>query len=185
MLIGSSLTMATAVTASSNQALLFPVKFKINDQLKEIGSEYATLNYEGHVYVPIRFVAESLGAGVGYNGESKEVIVKQGQLDIVDSNPNAKDDMQVGNLILVKEGNQTKVSGVFKIPRQAKIGANLAFLNDKGEQLGFVMFNDTYEAGTRSFELLGDGDFVNYSSVKLHVGYFNGWRDEGNMPKYK
>ncbi|NEW07325.1 hypothetical protein GK047_15065 [Paenibacillus sp. SYP-B3998] len=132
--------------------------------------------------VPIRFVAESLGASIAYNGDSKEVIVKQGQLDIVDPNPLAKDNMQVGSLILTKEGAQTKVAGVFKIPRNAQIGANLVFLNSKGEQTGFVTFNDSFDAGTHNFELLGDGDFMNYASTTLHVGYFNGWLDSGNRP---
>ncbi|WP_312117985.1 stalk domain-containing protein [Brevibacillus reuszeri] len=36
----------------------------MNGQNKEIGSEYTVLNNNGHAYVPVRFVAESLGLGI-------------------------------------------------------------------------------------------------------------------------
>jgi hypothetical protein len=45
---------------------LFPASFEVNGQTKQLGSEYTVLNYNGHAYVPVRFVAESLGAGVRY-----------------------------------------------------------------------------------------------------------------------
>lgn len=57
----------------SIQAYLFPVKFVINGQNKQPDGEYATLNYNGHVYVPVRFVAEAMGGVVGYEEESGTV----------------------------------------------------------------------------------------------------------------
>ncbi|WP_088830560.1 stalk domain-containing protein [Paenibacillus tyrfis] len=183
--IGISLSAVTIVgAANSIKALLFPVSYKINDQTKTLGNDYVTLNYDSHVYVPIRFVAEVLGAGVAYDEGTKEVIVKQGQLDIMDPDLLVKEDMQVGNLILTKEGDKTRVSGSFKISRRAEIGTNLAFFNDKDEKLGCVVISGQYDGGIHSFEALGDGDFVNYSKAKLHVAYFNGWRDPGNQPNY-
>jgi hypothetical protein len=58
------------------QAYLFPAKIEINGQSKELPSEYKVLNYNGHAYVPIRFIGESLGLGVRYTNsiESGKVI---------------------------------------------------------------------------------------------------------------
>jgi hypothetical protein len=64
---GIALTATTAVYASDTiQAYLFPAKFEVNGQSKELNSEYKVLNYNGHAYVPIRFIGESLGLGVRY-----------------------------------------------------------------------------------------------------------------------
>lgn len=67
LVCGMGLTATTAVYALETiQAYLFPVRYEFNGQAKELDSEYATLNYNGHAYVPVRFVAESLGVGVRY-----------------------------------------------------------------------------------------------------------------------
>ncbi|MEK3910415.1 stalk domain-containing protein [Paenibacillus sp. FSL H7-0331] len=67
LVCGILVTASTAAYASDTiQAYLFPVGFELNGQDKKLDNEYATLNYKGHAYVPIRFVAESLGMGVRY-----------------------------------------------------------------------------------------------------------------------
>jgi hypothetical protein len=64
---GIALTATTAVYASDTiQTYLFPAKIEINGQSKELPSEYKVLNYNGHAYVPVRFIGESLGLGVRY-----------------------------------------------------------------------------------------------------------------------
>jgi hypothetical protein len=64
---GIILTASTAVYASDTiQAYLFPVTIEFNGHDKKLDSEYKVLNYNGHAYVPVRFVAESLGVGVRY-----------------------------------------------------------------------------------------------------------------------
>jgi hypothetical protein len=68
LICGICLTAATTVYASDTiQAYLFPTKFEINGQSKELDSEYKVLNYNGHTYVPIRFVAECLDIGIKYS----------------------------------------------------------------------------------------------------------------------
>jgi hypothetical protein len=65
---GIALTATTAAYASDTiQAYLFPAKIEINGQSKELPSEYKVLNYNGHAYVPIRFIAESLDLGIKYS----------------------------------------------------------------------------------------------------------------------
>ncbi|NRF89843.1 hypothetical protein HQN89_02160 [Paenibacillus frigoriresistens] len=67
LICGIALTATTAVYASESiQAYLFPAKIEINGQSKELSNEYKVLNYNGHAYVPIRFIGESLGLGVVY-----------------------------------------------------------------------------------------------------------------------
>ncbi|SFM20356.1 Copper amine oxidase N-terminal domain-containing protein [Paenibacillus sp. 1_12] len=64
---GILVTASTAAYASDTiQAYLFPVGFEVNGQDKKLDNEYTVLNYNGHAYVPIRFVAENLGMGVRY-----------------------------------------------------------------------------------------------------------------------
>lgn len=52
------------------------VKYKFNGEEKQLPSGYTTLNYEGHTYVPARFVAEELGAEVDWDVNSNTVIIK-------------------------------------------------------------------------------------------------------------
>lgn len=63
LLVGAIASFSTAAIASDTiQALIFPAKITINGVPKEIGDEYRILNVDGHVYVPIRYVAENTGA---------------------------------------------------------------------------------------------------------------------------
>ncbi|MDF2653426.1 MAG: copper amine oxidase-like protein, partial [Paenibacillus sp.] len=71
VLISSSVVCAS----DTIQAYLFPVKYVINGQIKELNSEYTTLNYNGHAYVPLRFFAESLGAKVNYHENETAITI--------------------------------------------------------------------------------------------------------------
>ncbi|WP_199613794.1 stalk domain-containing protein [Paenibacillus alkalitolerans] len=61
--------------SDSIKSLLFPVKIIINGENKHLGNEYVVLNYKNHAYVPLRFVAENLGATAKYNAKSKEISI--------------------------------------------------------------------------------------------------------------
>ncbi len=71
VLISSSVVYAS----DTIQAYLFPVKYVINGQIKELNSEYTTLNYNGHAYVPLRFIAESLDAKVNYHKKETAITI--------------------------------------------------------------------------------------------------------------
>lgn len=76
LICGIGLTATTAVYAADTiQAFLFPTKFEVNGQNKEIGREYTVLNYNGHAYVPVRFVAESLGLGIRYTDKDNVISI--------------------------------------------------------------------------------------------------------------
>ncbi|WP_282943010.1 stalk domain-containing protein [Paenibacillus sp. RC67] len=57
---------SVAVAATQFNVSLFPSEFIFNGVNKPVPSEYEVFNYNGHVYVPIRYVTESMGATVGF-----------------------------------------------------------------------------------------------------------------------
>ncbi|MGO4498419.1 ankyrin repeat domain-containing protein [Paenibacillus sp. 2RAB27] len=79
MVLGAGITFSTAVYASDAiQAMKYQVEFLFNGVTKQLDSEYTVLNYNGHAYVPIRFVAESMRAHVEFNEADKQISIKYG-----------------------------------------------------------------------------------------------------------
>lgn len=166
---------SVAFASSSIQALLFPASFEINGKAIALNADYKVLNVDGYDYVPIRFVADNLGATIDYDAELKKVIVKNRGLDLTD--PNYKG-ISVGNLILTKSGGSTKVTGqlsMFNVGNsQNKIEATLSFYNDKSEKIGNVVIKgDNFESEKRTFVVEGLGDFRAYTTVNLHITAVN------------
>lgn len=177
LLCGIIISTSSIVYASDFiQTTFFPAKFIINGQSKELNSEYTILNYNNHAYVPIRFVAENMGAIVDYNDNTKTISINNISEDSLTIKDPEENFVRVGNLNLTKEGNNTRVTGNIEIslPGTNTIGANLSFYNEKGEKIGFVVISGDIPQGIQRFEVTGTGDFTNYSSVKLNVGYLNG-----------
>lgn len=52
----------------------FPAKIIINGEHRLVDEEYTTLNYKGHAYVPVRFIAEALHSKVNYRGDQEKII---------------------------------------------------------------------------------------------------------------
>lgn len=78
MLLLFSVLLAPAVLAANEVvAVLFPAQLRFNGETKAAGQGgQAVLNYDNRVYVPLRFVAESMGADVHYAERSRTVSVK-------------------------------------------------------------------------------------------------------------
>ncbi len=77
MLFGGLLACTSVVYASEGiEAYLFPVTYEVNGQAVDANG-YITLNYEGHAYVPIRFISESLGSTVKYHDGEKRISITQ------------------------------------------------------------------------------------------------------------
>jgi hypothetical protein len=166
---------SVAFASGSIQALLFPASFEINGNNIGLNNDYKVLNLDGHAYVPIRFIAENLGATIDYDAESQKIFVKNRTLDLVD--PDYKG-ITVGNLILTKDGNNTKVTGQLRMAgvgsSKNMIGANLTFYNDKSEKIGDIAINgNDFGVDSQTFVSEGSGDFRAYSAVNLHIGAVN------------
>lgn len=73
-LCGLLIASASAVYASDViNVTLFPAKYEFNGVSIEQNDEYQTFNFNGRVYVPIRFVAENLDAVVAYDEATKGI----------------------------------------------------------------------------------------------------------------
>lgn len=59
---------STTVSAAVNyvKAVLFPVQVSVNDADQHIPTGSEIINYNDQTYVPLRFIAEKLGARIGY-----------------------------------------------------------------------------------------------------------------------
>jgi hypothetical protein len=179
LMCGIGLTATTAVYAADTiQAYLFPAKFVFNGQDKELDSEYTTLNYNGHAYVPIRFIAENMGATVGYDDELKKITVDYETFDGLNlKDAWLNDFIKVGNLQLYHEDNQTKVVGQVKLKENTATGyqvsCTLNFYDENGEIIGKASeVNIKMDGGQiKTFEAVGNGDFTNYAIATLDAGY--------------
>ncbi|MFD0677242.1 MULTISPECIES: stalk domain-containing protein [unclassified Paenibacillus] len=165
-----------AFASDSIHALLFPAHFEINGSKISMNDEYKVLNVDGHAYVPVRFVAEQLGATIDYDQEQQKIFVKNRKLDLSDPDYNG---ILVGNLILTKNGSNTKVTGQLQIEgvgnTKNTVEATLAFYNDNSEKIGEVAIHgDDFGVDAQTFISEGLGDFRAYSTVNLHVGHVNG-----------
>ncbi|WP_187273941.1 stalk domain-containing protein [Paenibacillus sp. N3.4] len=76
VVVGGILSLTSVVAASDSiQAYLFDVHFSINGQGTVVDKGYSVLNYNGSAYVPVRFIAEQLGASVDYSAVNKEIVI--------------------------------------------------------------------------------------------------------------
>ncbi|WNQ09621.1 stalk domain-containing protein [Paenibacillus aurantius] len=109
LVCGIVLTATTAAYASDTiQAYLFPAKFVINGETKNPSdSGYQTLNYDGHAYVPIRYIAENMGSKVAYDEVSQTITVDNG-FNVIDINNR---EISAGHLAVTKEGNHSVING--------------------------------------------------------------------------
>ncbi|AEI43907.1 stalk domain-containing protein [Paenibacillus mucilaginosus] len=72
----AALSAGTAASAADSvQAVLFDAAYRFGGKLAQVGGEYVSLNYNGHAYVPIRFIAEQAGLKVEYDESSRTVNV--------------------------------------------------------------------------------------------------------------
>ncbi|WP_192702128.1 stalk domain-containing protein [Paenibacillus sp. OAS669] len=167
---------SVAFASDSIQAVLFPAHFEINGSRVSLNDDYKVLNVDGHAYVPIRFVAENLGATIDYDQDTQKILVKNRSLDL--SDPDHKG-IWAGNLILTKDGGSTKVTGQLKMEGVGNttntVGATLTFYNDNNEKIGEASIHgDDFGVDAQTFVSEGLGDFRSYSTVNLHVNHVNG-----------
>ncbi|NRF89849.1 ankyrin repeat domain-containing protein [Paenibacillus frigoriresistens] len=171
LICGVFLAATTAVYASDTiQAYLFSVRYEFNGQTKELDSEYTTLNYNGHAYVPIRFLAENTGANVEYVDATKTIYVVNGKMDIKD--PNIKT-VTIGNLILIYDATSdlTNISGKLDLlsTESQHIQGELLFYDQQNKLISRIAINNYYQSGINTFTDQKNGNFTNYASVKLII----------------
>ncbi|NOU67046.1 hypothetical protein GC096_23675 [Paenibacillus sp. LMG 31461] len=119
IVVGMFLSISTAVFASESvQTYLFPAFFKINGQNVPLDDkEYAVLNYQGHAYVPVRFIAEQLGAFVDYTDEGtyKDITINHFPSNVPILEDDKYANIHFGLLDLYLDGGYTGIRGLLAL----------------------------------------------------------------------
>ncbi|WP_379137255.1 stalk domain-containing protein [Paenibacillus sp. sgz500958] len=176
LICGVVITCSSAAFASGSiQAVLFPAVFQINEHTVPLSKDYKVVSLDGHAYVPVRFVAEHLGAVIGYDPELQSIQIKNGALNLTDPDYTG---ISVGNLVLTKSGSGTNVTGQLRLEgvgnTQNKITATVSFYNDNSQKIGSVTINgNAFGVDAKTFNSYGTGDFRAYSAVNLHIDAVN------------
>ncbi|QRG69685.1 copper amine oxidase N-terminal domain-containing protein [Brevibacillus choshinensis] len=176
LIIGAALASSTVAFASSSiLAYLFPVQFEINGQSVPMSKEVTVLKVDGRAYVPIRFIADHLGATIGYEDAAKKIIIKNQMLDITDP---AYKSISAGNLIVTKDGNRSMVTGQIQLSgvgnTQNSVEAALSFYDAENQKLGEAVISGTqFGADVQTFVTYANGDLRGYRTVILHVKAVN------------
>jgi hypothetical protein len=150
---GVVISLSSVVYASDSiQALLFPANFKINGQIKELSSEYSILNYKGHVYFPIRFIAEDMGGKVSYDSDSQTISVNTKVTGLANGSLNVN---QIKTLlkISITESEIKKIFGVHYTeltgtpPEAGVVEEFKSWRFDLGVDEGYTVENNTGHDG--------------------------------------
>lgn len=181
--LGAAVSLSSVAYASDSiQAFLYQAKLIINGQEKNPeASGYQMLNYEGHAYVPLRYVAEQMGTAVSYDDATKSITlddgfditatpggyVRAGHLKVTPENGHSKIDVQV-YFPGVKEGTP-RVLGYPQPGPGIEILGKLVFWNEQGLQMEQVPFKTTLMDGIQiaSLQLTSETDLSGYKAVTI------------------
>jgi hypothetical protein len=170
----------TAFSSNSVSTTLFPSQFVFNGQTKTLGPEYEVLNYNGHTYVPVRFVAENMGATVGYDDNGALPLVSINYFPpntTIYTDPNYASNVHVGNIQVKSSGDQSVINGLVTIDpgvsskKNHLLAFTLHFLNDRGEEIGtaFLGITEVNEGEIHYFETKTNDNVSGYSDIQLYV----------------
>lgn len=98
---------------SKTQISLFPSIISFNGQAKEL--EYEMINYKGHAYVPVRYLADHLDAEVKYDEETKSIDIYHLNDQPLKSEINSSSTQDSFTLSLHSEKEIYKVGDTFRI----------------------------------------------------------------------
>ena len=67
------------------------ITFQFDGVKKELSSDYRVLIYQDRTYVPVRFVAENLGATVAWDSQTQKITVTSAAINVTPDMPKADD----------------------------------------------------------------------------------------------
>lgn len=189
LVVGTFLSISTAVFASESvQTYLFPAFFNINGINAPIDdNEYAVLNYQGHAYVPVRFIAEHLGAFVDYTdqGTYKEITINHFPSNVPILKDNKYANINFGLLDLYLDGGYTGIRGLLALDHdktsitEHDIEFKLHFYDANDKLIGTASGTSkpggsdpkqTISTGEIKYVSAGEvGDFSKYAKVNFEV----------------
>ncbi|CAN7492014.1 stalk domain-containing protein [Paenibacillus sp. LjRoot153] len=190
VVVGGILSLTSVVAASESiQAYLFPAFFTINGQNAPLDKEYAVLNYQGHAYVPVRFLAEQLGAFVDYSDEGmyKNIAINHFPSNAAIITDEKYSNIHFGLLDLYLDGGYTGIRGLLaldhemdsKIKTEHAIEFKLHFYDANDNLIGTASGTSksggsnqkqTISTGEIKYVMAGEvGDFSKYERVGFEV----------------
>ncbi|MGF7036098.1 hypothetical protein J2T17_007149 [Paenibacillus mucilaginosus] len=191
LIIGSTLITATSISYSSNyleNVSLFPVKLLFNDTVKELDKGYSTFNYNGHTYLPARFLVENMGGAIDYDPVEKTVFVLNG-----DSSSE-----KISTLTSVKEETDYELvlhsaNSMFNEKNYLNIWGNLVYKGEQPKEIThassvlvfYIRDEDGFETGVyRSAvgkkSLLNKNSEITYELPPALIREYNFQKNNGN-----
>jgi len=98
---------------------LFPVKLWLNGEQKELPEEYQVFNYNGHAYVPLRYLAEQLGGKVSYDEREGAIRVSSAPLPVL-SDPYTYESAERNGDLMKQRPDKEKIEAFARSVREDK-----------------------------------------------------------------
>ncbi|CAN7742664.1 hypothetical protein [Paenibacillus sp. LjRoot56] len=176
--------------SESVQTYLFPAFFNINGKNAHApidDKEYAVLNYQGHAYVPVRFISEQLWAFVDYTdqGTYKEITINHFPSNVPILKDNKYANINFGLLDLYLDGGYTGILGLLALDHDKNsitehdIEFKLHFYDVNDKLIGTASSTSkpggsdqkqTISTGEIKYVSAGEvGDFSKYTKVNFEV----------------
>lgn len=114
LVLGMMLGAGSSVWAAGEsvlQAVKAAVSLHMNGETATLPAGYEILNYDGHVYVPLRYMAERMGAAVSYDERSRTVSVLSNQAGPLLHDPDYPG-IYVGGLQVNRKDGKSVISGL-------------------------------------------------------------------------
>ncbi|MDD4390244.1 MAG: copper amine oxidase N-terminal domain-containing protein [Eubacteriales bacterium] len=122
--------LASAAIAKIEAYTNSDMTFTFDGEKKELPSEYEVLVYKDRSYVPVRFIAENLGATVDWNDETKIIALTSAKQEI----PQKPEDV---------DKTIYKALPLFKENSDLKVTADMYGEDSKGDRIWFTVKNKT------------------------------------------
>jgi hypothetical protein len=185
---GIVVSVSTVAVASDTtiQAYLFPSHFYINGEIKLLDQENPVLNYNGHAYVPVRYVAENMGGYVDFDNSNNGITINYFPVDKPFLTDPQYPNIHFGLIDVYLDGGYTGIRGLLSVDNlidstvktEHDIQFSLDFYdaNEKliGTALGSTAANSDQKQTISTGEIKNVnagavGDFSRYTKVTLKV----------------
>lgn len=141
--------------------------FTFDGEKKMLPDDYKVLVYKDRLYVPVRFVAENLGASIDWNDTTKVIAITSAKQE-TPSNPDASDNTIYKDLPIFKQNESLKVS------------ADMYGEDSKGDRVWFTVENKTdnpVQLHQMSTKIIADGK-VYSMDTKQAIDFDKRWYND-------
>ena len=144
--------------------------FTFDGEKKALPDDYEVLVYKDRSYVPVRFVAENLGATIDWNDTAKVIAITSAKQE-TPSKPETPDNVDKAVY---------KALPIFKQNENLKVSANMYGEDSKGDRVWFTVENKTdkpIQLNQMSTKIVADGKSYSMDS-KQAVDFDKRWYND-------